>query len=273
MNFSDSIKLLLKDSRLVQKAGIIFGLFVISEIFSLVVNLATNITSIIPLPEDYDGLLSLITICISMLVPFITFPIWMYCQGYAFQVANSIRKDRNSAKLPEHNSWRHTFKIGTIYLSLKLIFTLPFLLIISLFILGPVIAASIGALPVPASEAFFVLAAVMGVCVVILLSMAVLFVFSTFVIPAMMYIYIHTGSAAKAFSIGIVKKVLAESWLSWLEFLGIVFLLTITAYVLKFFLCCIPIFAAAALDSMVLLATGAMLGTVYIKLDQRLDLK
>jgi hypothetical protein len=267
MDFMNAIKTAFSDSRLLPKAGIVFAVFLISETIAAIFGAVSKFSSLMPFSNDYYSLATLISLCATLVTPFLTFPIWLYLKGYQFQVANTIRQHSTGDLLPEHSGIRKTLSLGGVYLTLSYAFIFPFILLTAIpGTLGLIwLVSNASSLSAP-----LILAAIVGLLLLFLLSSIVIFLISAFVAPAMMYLYVRTGSLVHAFSMRHVWSVISNGWLLWLEYICITLVLTLAGGFLKFALCCIPIFASAAVDTLLLISVGSVLGSIYHTLDNRI---
>ena len=268
MDFMKAIKAVLNDSRIVAKLGIIFGILIISSAITTILNLFINFTSYIPLSEEYTYLSSLFSLLISLVAPLLTFPLWLYMRGYALEIADSIRKGNLEDPLPEHSNIKRTLSIGGVSLTISYVVILPFILLIS----APIFLLMLGLYSDPTFFSSPVMIAILfGLLFIGIASGFTILLVSLFFTPTMTYIYIRTGSVSKAFSMRTVFRILAESWSQWLLYAALVFLLNIIAGILTLLLCCIPVFAPAAIQTFVFALTSAILGSIYYNLDQNQD--
>lgn len=263
----NSIRTAFSDANLMRKVGIVFGIFVVIEAISFVLSSVINVSSMFPF-VNYD-VQSLFIIVLSFIGPLFGLPFGIYLLGYQYSIAQTMSTAHQSEPLPEHNDLLRKFKFGCVDILIRTLFYVPIMLLLG----TPIVLTTVFLLkeldttgspdPIVSSLAFLVLLAF----IFIMLSF---WVFITiFIVPTIMYIFIQTHSLGAAFSLTKIKAILAQSWLTWLVFYLITFVFGLIGGLAQLLLCCIPIFAGAFIDTIILVSLGSVLGSVYVHLNEK----
>lgn len=272
MNFTNSIKAIFNDRRLVYKAGLIFGLYVISEIVSLGIGTLVDLSSFFSSMVKSSSVLTLMTTSVSFIGPMVIFPVLIYAMGYMYRTADAVRKQSGGDLLPEHTDIKRTFTLGSVYFGEYYTFNFIFSIIIILAIVAGMFIFSRDSIA-PDSSTFSILliSLIVGLVVVILLTAIVMFFVNTFVVPSMMYIYLKKNSFALTFSFKAVSAVIVQAWQEWLLYYLFTALLAFLTLALKILVCCVPVFVPAFIETLDLLCSAGILGSIYSELDQKIS--
>jgi hypothetical protein len=257
-----------KDTRILAKAGIVFGLYAITSLLQFVLNMAVSMSELIPVPVDNDSLslfTSVISVLGSLVISILLFPVTLYLSGYTYSIADRIRINSTEA-LPDHIDIMERIKLGTIAISFNFILTAPFIVLMILVFMLLAIASGQDITSVfnfslnPGIIAGFV--------AMIFFFGMYLFVVNTFMVPVFMYRYLSTHSFTQALRIDAFFEVLRVSWLDWI----IVFLFTImvgfVSMGIMLVLCCIGPFVSPLISTVSLLVTAGLTGAVYHKIER-----
>lgn len=247
-------------------AGVIFGINFVIYLITIFINILTSFTDYIPTEiytENYFFISLVSSYGLPIIVSIITFPVWIYLQGYKFRVSNLVRMNKENI-LPYHDNIGESMKVGGIYASIRYTLSIP------LAGVGVIpIIALVYYLPKLSSEGEFALlwAVFAGIIVVLLLLGLIFFVMDIFLIPCLMYLYLKTGHFSSIFSIREFWGIFSKSWLNWILIIILIICLYILIFFIRIITCCIGCIIYPITETLVLLITAALTGTVYQMLE------
>jgi len=258
----------LKDDRLFQKAGIVFGLylaiFLISLLFNVTTYFSSSLLGIFP-NADRELLNILVEILSILIVILVTFPVSIYLLGYQFRIADAVRKGKEST-LPEHDSIWGTCKLGVVYSTLGFIMLAPLVIIgIIVFVLSLGVVVSLS--DTSNGSSGMVLGGVAGLVIITLMLGVLTFLVSTILMPACMYVYLKTGKLSAALSFSRVRDVISAAWLPFLIIAGLRMILSFAMGVVMLVTCCAGPILRPLLDTLTLLVCGGLFGAVFHEIE------
>ena len=278
MTFLDRVIIPFKDSRILPKAGIIFGLSFLGLLLSWGANVLRYLLQIFAGSQPTDEMYIPALLCgviLQIVAGFISIPLFLYQQGYFYDAANSLRSLRESREtdaLPEHGDIKSRLSLGGIFVTINITLTIPFIFVIVIavvLLVSSITSSFYGSSPEALSGI------VAGTLVIIGFSVLVMLAVQAVIAPAMMYIYIRERKFASIFSFELVREVIIESWWKFLltgfvlnsASTLIIWLIALIAIMTCCFIPLLPLVQPAILTAAFLLRLGVY-GEIYSSLDE-----
>lgn len=262
-----SVNRIFSDDRLIPKAGLIFGINFVMYLISLGVDLVPSFGIVIPstLSESaHDLTKTFLSSVLPLVINVLTFPVWIYLKGYQFRISDKIRSGVKGNVLPEHDDIKKTMAVGGIYLTINYTLSIPFIILS----LGPVFLGFTMITRTSGSNIPLLLAFVAGGLVSGIIFGIILLLVNLVIVPCLMYIYLRTGSIAGVFRVANVLSVIKSSWMYWLVLFLANIAFSIISLVIPILSCCLFPVVIPLLQTLVMLLTSAIVGSIYYNLDK-----
>lgn len=236
IDVESALKYVFKDPNWTKKILVIVGLQVGVSILSQILQFGSTfsgyLTELFPdLSDTSELLLQLIAVSIPLIIQFvamlITIPLQFYVLGYFMEnrinVMNSVENP-----LPENKNIMQKIYLGVMVMLLT---TAPMLLFVLLLVIPLLIPIFLLVISSENNEGLFLFSLVFFFFFIFVI-VALSFVVSLLIVPAMLYVYITEGSFRSAFSYSKVSGLLRVYWKNFLLTGLLIFALSVGASML-----------------------------------------
>lgn len=258
MDLSEIWSKIRNDKSIWKKLGVLLGLFMLTAVISLIIQVVSSLSSYIApfFPDDSFLIFQLsLNLGLPLMIQALIFPVHLYLQGYKLEMVKT-------GEVPIHGNYMERVKSGFKY-ALG-IFTVN-------FVVGLLAVTFIGMIVLLLSVLFqgeswiFAISLTSGILVIVFALLIVYTIINALVTPAMMFVYLNKGTLKEMFDMSAIRSILRKCWKDLLLVVLINYLLNTVLGIAGFILCFLGPLTMGAVQAVKLILNALLLSQIYRK--------